>query len=756
MTTLVRRTMAAVIATAAVTLPSISIAEETPAYEWKNVRVGGGGFIPGIVFSRVEKGLVYLRSDMGGVYRWEDKAKVWIPLQDAQSESSYMGSESIALDPVDPNTVYVAAGMYRHDPAAIMRSRNRGDKWEIFPVPFKMGGNEDGRGLGERLAIDPNQTSTLYFASRHDGLMKSTDSGETWKQLASFPLKGNGLPAQNQPTNAGLSFVVFDPTSGQPGRPSQTLFVGSADPGKFGLYRSDDAGATWRKVPTPFDDKFLPAQAQTDDRGALYITYASGPGPNGVTDGAVLKLDIKTNTFTDITPDKNPNRPRGGYMGLSLDRQRPGALAVATMNRWGPTDTVWRSEDGGATWKDIAGNSERDVTQTPFLYWGAPKPRLGWWMAALAIDPFNSDFATYATGATIYATPEFSKVSQGQLTNWKPWVDGIEQTAIITLCSVPEGAHLLSGFGDIAGFYHDDLGKSPQTLYTNPVFGNTNNIDYAGMNPKIVVRSGTSHGQDGARLAYSEDAGKSWRPLRIPNSNTETAQPQGRRARRLDTDAAIVVNADGSTLMVMTRTPLVSRDKGNTWEKVRGLPEGARPVADRVEAGRFYAFDFAQAKLYISADGGASFKETRTRGLPADIRRDEPTWREAAWPLHATPGIPGDLWFISSGKLLHSTDFGATWKAQPADLKIEAISFGKAPEGEKYPTIFSIALRKDLKSIFRTTDAGKSWQRINDDGHQYGTRFRCISGDPKVFGRVYVGTDGRGIVYGDPVKSGQE
>lgn len=53
--------------------------------------------------------------------------------------------------------------------------------------------------------------------------------------------------------------------------------------------------------------------------------------------------------------------------------------------------------------------------------------------------------------------------------------------------------------------------------------------------------------------------------------------------------------------------------------------------------------------------------------------------------------------------------------------------------------------------IWRSTDLGASWGRINDDAYQWGNRFRAISGDPRRFGRVYVATDGRGIVYGDPV-----
>lgn len=440
-------------------LPKVA-AQTAPAYVWKSVKVGGGGFIPGIVFSRVEPGLVYLRSDMGGAYRWDEPQKTWTPMHDQFGESSYFGTESIAPDPVDANVVYIAAGMYRGDTSAILRSRDKGKTWQIFPVPFRMGGNEDGRGLGERLAVDPNDTHILYFGSRHDGLMRSVNSGETWGKVASFPLAGGGQTGRGS-ANGGLSFVVFDPHSGRRGAATKTIFVASADPGMQHLFRSEDAGATWQPVQGGPKNEFVPAKAEMDEKSVLYITYANGIGPNGVTDGAVMKLDTHTNRWTDITPDKRPQHPQGGYMRISLDRKHPETLGVTTMNRWGPVDTVWRSTDGGQTWADIAAKSQRDVHDTPFLKFGAKEAKLGWWMAAFAIDPFDSDFAAYATGATIYATRNFSAVNKNEPTNWFPWVTGIEQTAIITLLSPGAGAHLLSGFGDIGGFVHDDLAKSP-------------------------------------------------------------------------------------------------------------------------------------------------------------------------------------------------------------------------------------------------------------------------------------------------------
>ena len=76
--------------------------------------------------------------------------------------------------------------------------------------------------------------------------------------------------------------------------------------------------------------------------------------------------------------------------------------------------------------------------------------------------------------------------------------------------------------------------------------------------------------------------------------------------------------------------------------------------------------------------------------------------------------------------------------------------FGKLSLGHDYPALFAIGERDDLRAIWRSDDVGVTWVRVNHPRHEYGRRFRCIAGDPRVFGRVYVGTDGRGIVYGEP------
>jgi hypothetical protein len=214
-------------------------------------------------------------------------------------------------------------------------------------------------------------------------------------------------------------------------------------------------------------------------------------------------------------------------------------------------------------------------------------------------------------------------------------------------------------------------------------------------------------------------------------------------------DAPLAVSADGRVLMVLYPTPLRSTDGGRRWTPVEGLPPGLRPVAHRVDGRRFHALDFSSGAVWLSTDAGASFVRQPTRGLPADLAPDQPVWREGAWPLMGSPAAAGELWFVSRAGLFRSADSGATFARVSSPVEVEVLAFGKAARDASRPALFAIGRRGPLRAIWRSDDGAKSWIRINDGAHEYGRRFRCLAGDPRVFGRVYVGTDGRGILIGE-------
>ena len=724
--------------------------EPEQPYVWKSVTVAAGGFIPGIIFNPQQPGLVYCRTDIGSSYKWDNLIKRWRPLTDWCGNGNLHGTESLATDPVDPNRLYLAQGMYSRDPAAIFRSTDQGKTFQVIDVPFRMGGNENGRGAGERLAIDPNDNNILYFGSRYDGLWISKDTALTWNKVASFPVKGSGVPARGGSfrrieRGAGLSFVVFDPGAGTPGTPTKTIYVGSTERGNAQLYRSTDAGGTWQAVPGQ-PTNFVPIHAAFDTRGLLYLVYDNGVGPNGVTDGALWKFNPRNGEWTNITPVKDPNRPPGGYGGLGVDLQNPGTLVVASLNRkvGDDDDRLYRTTDGGRTWKDITAGTRRDGSASPYINWGKREPALGWWIATLAIDPFDSNHVCYATGATIWNADDIHNADLNQDTHWSVWADGIEETAVIDLASPPAGAHLISAFGDIGGFTHDDLNVSPRDgMHLHPLFTTTYSLDFAGKHPNIIIRAGSPalHIADRDTRAYSLDGGHTWKPF-----STGAAEEGGRwgggspQGGGVGT-GAVILSADGSVFMSTMGIAQISTNHGETWTLVQGLPGGVRPVADRANPAKFYALNIADGKIYRSADSGATFAANDVTGLTATDGR--------GLRLLTGPDREGDLWLYGRGLLYHSLDGGMSFQPVAESPDISAMGFGLAAPGKEYPAIYVAVANGSRKGVYRSDDMAVSWVRINDDQHQWGNRFRCIAGDPRLYGRVYVGTDGRGILYGD-------
>ena len=151
-----------------------SLAFSQSNYTWNNVRIVAGGFITGIVYHSNVQNLVYTRTDIGGLYRSTNGGTSWVPLLDWVNWSNwgYSGVAAVAVDPNNANTVYAAVGGYTNgwDPnnGAILKSTDQGNSWSVAALPFKVGGNMPGRGNGERLAVDPNNSNILYFGAAGD------------------------------------------------------------------------------------------------------------------------------------------------------------------------------------------------------------------------------------------------------------------------------------------------------------------------------------------------------------------------------------------------------------------------------------------------------------------------------------------------------------------------------------------------------------------------------------------------------------
>lgn len=744
-----------------VTLPSKVEAASSEAYQWKSVVTGGGGgFVPGIIFNQKEKDLIYARTDIGGAYRWNPADSSWIPLTDSVGFEDWNknGVDALATDPVDPNRVYLATGTYTNDwdknNGQIMRSTDRGNSWEVTKLPFKVGGNMPGRSMGERLVIDPNKNNILYFGARSgNGLWKSTDYGATWAKVTSFPNPGSYIEVPGdsyQGDIAGLSWITFDPSSSPAGSATKTIYVGVADKSN-NIFKSTDGGGTWTAIPGQ-PTGYVPHHGELASNGNLYISYIDGVGPYRGDAGEVWKLNTATGVWKNISPIPVTSEDNHfGYGGLSVDAQHPDTIVVATLNAWWPDEQFFRSIDGGATWSRIwewDGYPTRkmrytmDISGAPWLDFAnqavAPEvsPKLGWMIGDLEIDPFNSDRMMYGTGATIYGT--------NNLTDWDTptgkihlsvMAKGLEETAVNDLISPPVGPPLISALGDVSGFRHDNLDLPPAKMHTNPK--SSASIDYAELDPSYFVRAGfvDKNNPTAKFFGLSHDSAANWYTA---NSNPTTEDGGG----------TVALAADGSSIVwsIPDAGVFYSKTDGNSWTASTGLPAKAEVASDRANKNKFYGF--SAGRFYISTDGGTSFTPTAATGLPA----------EGSVNFKAMPGIEGDIWLAggsdAAGALYgiwHSTDSGASFTKLTNVQEADVLGFGKAAPGQNYMAIYTVAKIDNVRGVFRSNDAGASWVRINDDQHQYASINVSITGDPRMYGRVYLGTNGRGILYADPI-----
>ncbi len=692
------------------------------AYTWKTVALGGGGFVSAVIASLAEENLFFARTDVGGLFRWNEGTSSWSPLTDWVSEDQvgFLGVESLALDPQDADRVYALVGTdyFNNGKTAILRSTDKGDTFTITDVTsqFKAHGNGMGRQNGERLAIDPNLTSTLLCGTRRDGLFKSTDYGASWSIVSSFPVTTTS-------NDNGISLVVFDKASSSEGSATQRIFAGVSRLGAPNFYASTDGGATWGEVPNSPPTTQMPQRAALASNGMLYVTYANGAGPHGngsgtepVDAGSIWKYDTTGGGWTNVTPAG----VEAGFSGISADATDPNHLVATTINKywqtpWGYGDHIYVSTNGGSSWTDIVG-ADKPTMDTNGMPW--IENHSIHWAGTATFDPNNGNRVFITSGNGIFAT---SDLNASQST-WKFMTKGLEETVALEAVSIP-GHGFANVMGDYDGFVTTDVEVSPPTGRHNPSMGTTRAMALAGAAPSTMVRVGSA-------MYKTTDYGANWTEVPLTGDGEQ---------------GTVALSADGTVILWTpdsSSTTYRTTNDGSMWTPVTGLSVNAPVIGDSVNSSKFYAYNPSGGSFYLSTDGGASFSQVSTPG------------GDGATKVRAVPGIEGDIWVPLRGNgLTRTVDSGSTFSPVASVQRADAVGFGKPDAGKSFPTVFIWGVADGGPvGIYRSTDAGVSWKRVNDDEHQYGGpgNGQFIVGDMNVFGRVYMSTAGRGIVYGEP------
>ena len=715
------------------------------AYDWQNANIGAGGFVDGIFFDPAHQNTIYARTDIGGLYKTTNGGTNWQQLLDFANNQTSNGFQQLGVLASrwirrTPATFISRTGMYTGSNGWLLYSTDGGRTFAQTTLPFYVGGNSNGRATGERLAVDPNLSSTLFIGSNDHGLYESTNSGATVAPVASFPL-----------STADIDFVTIDPTSGTKGSASQTIYVGvDSTAAGTNIYRSPDGGTTWSELSGGGPTALIPMRGVYAN-GSMYFTFSNALPPNGsLTTGSVWRYTTSSSAWGNISPQTpGGSNPTFGYDGIAVDPQNPNAVVVTSFDRYSGPDTIWRSTNATSatpTWVQLFDpssaqnsgyggfNTTRNTSTAPWV--AAYGDGIGNWAASVAIDPFNSAHLMYGTGQGLWATN--NGASATMLTAANSWYfpdTGIEFTSVLKIVAPPSGTPLFSAMGDINGFGHTSLTTSPAAggitgTITNGGLGTMNSIDFAQSNPNflaIVGSVGTNHG------AFTTNDGVTWTEFAARPSNASAG--------------TVAVNASGTTILWAPSgaKPFYSTNNGATWTASTmpsGTLSGGTVVSDRVNASELYYWTENSSDnswiLYTSTDAGHTFTKGVTLGI-------------GNVTLVPNPGVAGDLWISTYIGIYHSTNFGATFTQDSSvgSANIPSMALGKAAPGASYPAIYVYGTSGNFTGAYRSDDGGSTWTLINNLATQWGGAVQTMAADPNVYGRVYIGLNGRGIIYGD-------
>ncbi|CAM3123537.1 sialidase [Rariglobus hedericola] len=709
-------------------------ADVSADYTWKPMKIGGGGWVTGLDINPTHKDVRYVRTDVSGAYRWEAATSSWRQVVTASSMPSgsvaygkYSGVDSLVSAPSKPDIAYMAfAGKpYGVAEGNIYKSVNRGDTWT--PTNFgekkvAMEPNGEGRQEGERLAVDPLNSDVVYYGSMSDGLWTTRDAGVSWTRVAGLP---TGAP------NHGVNTVVFDRDPSNRGSKTKVLY---ATVDGEGIYRSADAGETWRKISDAGPATAgRPRDAEIGPDGTYFVAYDNDKGATG----AVWKYS-RAGVWTDITPTGKEGGSQS-YADLAVDPND--ARHVVVMRNGGK---VFVSKDQGATW-----DYHTFQLTSPNVQWQGVQANYWLSVGEIAFDPFEPGKLWFAEGFGVW----WAKDLRTPQIEWHSASEGIEEMCGNDVIA-PPGGKPVAAMWDLGAFYFEDV-DTYTAVRSQPGFMSAWALDWCAADPKFVVgvfRSHLDFVPKANSSGYSTDGGRTWTRFEALENGTAPKELEY---------GVIAVSANSTDKIVWSpaheKMPYYTTDCGVTWKQssfggpaktgFNSHPSPQKPLcADRVLADTFY-FYLPKEGVYRSTDGGANFARV---GNPVSMRYNS--------ILKSTPGKAGDLWFaegIGAG-LWHSTDGGATWRAAPGVEKAFNVGLGKSQKPGGYPSVYVAGVMRGETGIFRSTDEGKTWDKIGTYPLGIFDWIDGLDGDKDVFGKVYVGFAGAGFSYGAVTTSGEK
>jgi photosystem II stability/assembly factor-like uncharacterized protein len=574
------------------------------------------------------------------------------------------------------------------------------------------------------ISVAPSNPNIVYVGtgeadmrsqiSYGNGMYKSTDAGKTWAHI--------GLDNTRQ-----IGRVIVDPKNPNIVFVAALGHVYGANPDR-GVYRSRDGGASWEKVLFKNDNvgaidlAFDPQNSQIiygtlwNTRRPPWSIYPPSYGPGS----GIFKSTDGGSTWQPL----NNGVPAEGLGHIGIDvapTNRNRIYAIVDSKAGG----MYRSDDAGATWNQVSGDPR---------IWGR-----GWYFCKTTVDPKNPDIV-YVGNTSLYRSTDAGK-------SWTPIKGAPGGDDYHQLWIYPDDSNRMIVASDQGAVVSQDGGATWSSWYNQP----TAELYHVAADYRFPYWVSAAQQDSGAvavpsRSIHAEISMHDWSPVGAGDEAGYTA-PDPLHPEILFGD-------------VVTRWNVVTGEAKDVSPE-RGMTVPARRtwtlplVFSKADPRALY---FSNQFMFKTTNGGESWAtispdlSREDPGVPANL--DEATAADAPkdkrrgviYTIATSPLRAGTIWAGTDDGLIHVTkDDGKTWSnVTPPELtpwsKVVMMDASHFDVNKAFAAIDRHRLEDNEPYIYRTRDAGKSWQKITN-GLPAGVYMQTVKEDPERNGLLFAGTE---------------